>query len=103
LEFAYGMCGYLTDVAYDYDFRFQWRGVTVQEARVNTWCPDWDIHTLGVPLAQNRFGGAARVLAAIARMTRMPPPPPNTDNSEPPSSRAPYWPSEARLPKSSSG
>jgi hypothetical protein len=78
LEFAYGACGHLTDIAYDSDFRLQWLGVTVQEARVTTWCPEWDIHTLGVPDAQNRFGGIAGPVRAIARVTQMPPPPPDS-------------------------
>jgi hypothetical protein len=78
LEFAYGACGHLTDIAYDSDFRFQWLGVTVQEARVTTWCPEWDIHTLGVPDAQNRFGGIAGPVRAIAHVTQMPPPPPDS-------------------------
>jgi hypothetical protein len=76
LEFANGICGYLTDIAYDYDLQFQWLGVTVQEARVNTWCPEWDIHTLGVPDALNRFGGIAGSVRVIARVTHMPQPPP---------------------------
>lgn len=80
-EFANGICGYLTDTAYDYDFRFQWLGVTMQEARVNTWCPEWDIRTLGIPDAMNRFGGIAGAVRAIARLTHMPPPPPDADFS----------------------
>lgn len=50
LSFENGLCDNLPGNAiYLYDFRFEWRGFTTQEAVVNSWCPDWHITTLDVP------------------------------------------------------
>lgn len=50
LSFENGLCDNLPGNAiYLYDFRFEWRGFTTQEAVVNSWCPDWHITTLGLP------------------------------------------------------
>jgi hypothetical protein len=71
-----GLCNSLTGIANDYTFTFQRWGITLQVARVNSWCPIWDIHTLGIPDAWNRVGGVEGALTEIARVTHMPPPPP---------------------------
>ncbi len=75
------LCNNLTTIANEYDLCFQWLGATTQEARVNTWCPEWDNHMLGVPDAMNRFGGVAGAITEMARITHMPPPPPGSYRS----------------------
>lgn len=68
-----GLCNSLPgDVMYYYEFRFQWRGVTTQDATTNSWCPEWDIRTLGVPSPLARFDMSRACLGRIAWWTKMP-------------------------------
>jgi hypothetical protein len=68
-----GLCNNLPgDVMYDYELRFQWRGMTTQVATTNSWCPEWDIRTLGIPDPLVRFDMSRAALGRIAWWTKMP-------------------------------
>lgn len=59
---------------YYYDFRFQWRGASTQEATVASWCSEWHIAMLGAPDPLTRCDPFLDNLRAIATWTGMPTP-----------------------------